>query len=267
MERIAAVPENNGALIHLYDMLLAIKEKVCRIGRLVILWTVSIARFFKIMISITVNDIYFLFEKDAKLSSDRPVEIAFFFSILFRRFIDTGIFVELSRERPNTFNRYSVYQNADGNQSFLMWFTWALQIFYLTVAAPPASFLGYSYMVVSIISLFVPFVLTYENLMELYGEAPAANVPARRQKPARVPLVWKSRFRELRLLHAGETLECLICREVYKFGDETCRLPTCKHRYHDACLKEWCNVRNVYPLCEVRIPCVNKDAFARSKKQ
>ena len=47
--------------------------------------------------------------------------------------------------------------------------------------------------------------------------------------------------------------ECPICYE--KFNDESyISILCCNHYFHTYCIKKWCGINNICPLCRIQIP-------------
>lgn len=52
--------------------------------------------------------------------------------------------------------------------------------------------------------------------------------------------------------YAGETQECIICREKIQKNDVCISLP-CLHTYHSECVHEWLHKKTTCPMCRTSI--------------
>ena len=51
----------------------------------------------------------------------------------------------------------------------------------------------------------------------------------------------------------GKQSECAICLKEFEKGEQVDRIPTCKHIFHDQCVKDWFLQFLICPMCRGNI--------------
>ncbi|XP_046348032.1 RING finger protein 24-like [Haliotis rufescens] len=59
-------------------------------------------------------------------------------------------------------------------------------------------------------------------------------------------------IRTVKVKKKAETETCAVCLEEFKYK-ETLAICPCKHKFHQKCLTQWLQHRNICPMCKAKV--------------